>query len=84
MKKVMALMLMCLFLVSCASPQVINGKRYEPYEPYGLFNEDDVKKDNIKYEVSMGSVIVGVIFSETLIVPLYVFGWDLFEAKHEK
>ena len=49
------------------------------YQPYGLFNDDAVKDPKVQYEVSLGSVIVACIFSETLVVPVYIVGWDLYE-----
>ena len=53
-------------------------------QPYGLFNEDVYKKDNVKYEVSFGSVVVGIIFFETIIVPVYVVGWDFYQSVESK
>jgi len=50
-----------------------------PYKPYGIANEDVVKQPNVKYEISAGSVIVAIILCETIIVPVYVIGWDLYE-----
>lgn len=44
------------------------------YNSYGLFNEDVVKDPNILYQVSPVSVIV----------PVYVVGWDLFEPISQK
>jgi hypothetical protein len=49
------------------------------YKPYGFFNENEVRQPNVKYQLSAGSVIVALLFSETFFVPLYIIGWDLFE-----
>lgn len=69
-------MLVSLVLVTgCATSREINGKTVEPY---GLFNEDARKDPNVNYEVSPGSVIVGIIFCETIVFPVYIVGWDLY------
>lgn len=65
----------------CASNKTIDGKTYSTY---GLFNQDQYKNDSIQYEVSTGSVVVGVIFCETLIVPVYLVGWDLWQPIGKK
>jgi hypothetical protein len=68
---------MALFsLTGCDNEKVINGKTVPVY---GLVNEDAKRDPNIKYEMSPGSVIVAIIFSETIFVPVYVLGWDLFQ-----
>ena len=48
-------------------------------ESYGLFNEDVYKNKNVVYEVSAESVIFSIIFSETIIVPVYFVGYDLYQ-----
>ena len=68
-------------LSGCAGERNINGKTYPPY---GLCNENARKVEGVTYEVSAGSVICAIIFSETVIVPVYVVGWDLFEPVAEK
>jgi hypothetical protein len=71
------LLLLGLALLSgCADSHTINGKEYKPY---GVVNEQTVKSDDVTYEISMGSVFVAIAFSETVIMPVYVVGWDLYE-----
>ena len=48
-------------------------------EPYGWMNEDARKIDGVVYELSAGSVIFSIIFSETIIVPIYLTGTQLYE-----
>lgn len=59
----------------------INGKHYDPY---GLVNEDAVKDPDIKYEIGAVNVIIAAVLCETVIVPIYVVGWDLYEPVREK
>ena len=54
----------------------INGNTYKPY---GLFNEEENKLDSIHYKISSSSIFLGIIFSETIIVPIWIAGYSLFE-----
>jgi hypothetical protein len=63
-------------LAGCARPAVICGKTYDTY---GLFNEGQKRNPNIEYRANIGSVILGIIFFETLIAPIYIFGFSLME-----
>lgn len=43
-----------------------------------------MQNPDINYEISIGSVIVAVIFCETIIVPLYVVLVDLYQPVSPK
>lgn len=76
MKKTLLALLLGCALVGCADNREINGVTYGHY---GLFNEAEMHNPKVQYELSTGSVIVAVIFCSTVIIPLYVIGWDLYE-----
>ena len=78
MKKVMVLILVVSLLVisSCASRKNIEGKTYDTY---GLFNEKARRNPNIEYEVSVWSVIWSIVMVETIVVPVYCIGFDLYQ-----
>jgi outer membrane lipoprotein SlyB len=78
MKKLTLMLLIAssLMLSGCKQEKVINGTKYEAY---GLANEDAKKDPNVVYEISAESVIVAIILSETIVVPIYVLGWDLYK-----
>ena len=79
MKKFIAgtLVVACLFgLFGCANPKTINGVKYDTY---GILNASDKKNPNISYEVSVGNIIWSAILVETIIVPIYFIGFDLYE-----
>ena len=63
---------------SCANDKKIDNVNYGSY---GLFNEGSVKNSNIYYEASGWAVFSGIVFSESIIVPIYVFGYHLWEPK---
>ena len=63
-------------LSACGNDKVINGKEHQTF---GIFNEESQRDPSVLYEVSAGSVIWAIILSETIIVPVYVVGWDLWQ-----
>jgi len=84
MKKVLCLLLfglMIVFLSGCGSPKVIDGKEYATY---GLLNEPSMKNDKIEYRTIIGNVVWGVVLCETIIAPVYFFGFDLYEPVGKK
>lgn len=70
------MILLSLFTTACSDGQVFNG---EYYDTYGIFNEDEVKSDDVEYRVCVGNVVWGIILCETIIAPVYFFGFDLKE-----
>jgi len=75
MKKLLILLFSVVVLSSCAEEKNINGT---VYKPYGLLNPE-VRVDSVQYSISPGSVICAIVFSETIIAPVYIVGWDLYE-----
>lgn len=83
MKKAFLLSLVaCLAMTlgGCQGSQVINAK---VYEPYGILDEAAVKQPNVVYQISATNCIIAFIFSETVIIPAYVIGWDLWVPVRE-
>jgi thioredoxin-related protein len=54
------------------------------YQPYGIVNEDAIKDSNIIYEMSYWLIFWSIVFSETLVVPIYFIGWDLWQPISKK
>jgi hypothetical protein len=48
-------------------------------EPYGWANEDSKKIEGVEYELCVGNIILDVIFCETIVVPIILTGWQLYE-----
>ena len=78
-KKIIGLVL-AVSIISCFSGcgdnKVINGKEYETY---GLFNKDEVRSDCVEYDLIIGNAILGILFSGTVIAPIYFYGFSLYE-----
>ncbi len=79
MKKLIAQLLIIMFLAvtltGCGDPKVIKGKEVPTY---GMFNQEK-KYDDVEYQVIVGNVIWGIILCETIIGPVYFFGFSLYE-----
>jgi len=80
-KILLLVLLVGLLFVSCAEDKTIDGVTYRPY---GLLNEDTQKNPDINYEISGWAVCSGIVFSETIIVPVYTFGYNLWEPVSKK
>jgi len=83
MKKLIALIALTTCLTACAESRTINGTTYTPY---GLFNQDKADPE-VVYEVSGGNIFWGFVWVETIIAPIYFFGFALYEPtgpKHNK
>ncbi len=80
MKKILIILLSFTILFSsCAHSKymVVDGKT-EIVKPYGVINKKAQKNDNIKYELSAGSIILSVLFIQTIFVPVWLTGWKLY------
>jgi hypothetical protein len=81
MKKILSILFVVLILVSsCASPKtfVIDGQRTE-VKPYGWANKESRYNEQVVYEVNLGNVIWSAIGIETIVLPVWLTGWQLFE-----
>jgi hypothetical protein len=73
LKKLVVIGCLAAMLTACGGASV-NGVMYDSY---GIANEETQKNPNINYEISVWSVVWGIVFFETIIVPIYILGWDL-------
>lgn len=76
MKQMSRIVAMCLMLSACGKTKTIDGVTYDVF---GIANQHDKQNPGIDYEVSISSVVVAVIFVETIIVPIYILLFDLWE-----
>lgn len=81
MKNILRIAACCLILSGCGNTKTIAGTTYDVY---GLANQTEKMNPTIEYEVSLGSVIVAVILMETVIVPVYVVLFDLYQPVGQK
>lgn len=81
MKKLLFVLLAIITLSSCADSKVFKKSDGTTFiaEPYGWANADARKIDGVVYECCLGNVVWGLIGVETLVVPVWISGWELFE-----
>lgn len=75
-RRVLIVMSCVLLLGACGENRTINNVRYGQYGPLSPSSQHN---PNIEYEVVWGNVIWSVIFSETIIVPVILLGFYLWE-----
>ena len=82
MKKARKILLILLVLVllsslsACGDSKVIEGVQYDTY---GLISESSTRNPGIRYALIVGNLVWGIILVETIIAPIYFFGYSLFE-----
>ena len=64
-----------LISTGCAKSTYLNQVEYQPY---GLLNESTRKNPKVQYEVPVSNLIIGIVLMETVIVPIYIIGYDLY------
>jgi hypothetical protein len=78
--KYTALFLLLLSISACAEPRTIEGVTYVPY---GLLSQED-KNPDIAYEPSAGNIFWSVVGFQTVVLPIYLVGWRLYQPVGKK
>lgn len=75
------LLAICVLLASCAKPYKYKDEQGQEQiaQPYGWANYKTHKSENIIYEINLPNAILSVGFSETLVIPLFITGTEIFE-----
>lgn len=68
--------LMVITTSACSKNAIFNDVEYETY---GFINKYEVRNTHIRYKIVWGNVLLGIVFFETIIAPVYFFGYDLYE-----
>ena len=78
MKKlaIIILIIVAVTTTGCGRVKAVDGT---VYDTYGLFTVAGKKNPDIEYRLIVGNVIWGIILCETVIAPIYFFGFSLFE-----
>ena len=81
MKKLIILIMSALMICSCAESKKFRKQDGSVFiaEPYGWANYQTRKIDGVKYEMNITNVVLSTIFVETIIAPVLITGYDLFE-----
>lgn len=79
-KNLILLFFCTLILTSCASTKIFEtGDNYVVAKPYGWANKKAVKDDRVVYQVNPGNTIISVLGIQTLVLPVWLTGWQLYE-----
>lgn len=81
MKNTITVLLLAFLFASCARSKTYTTEDGTQIvaEPYGWANYERLKQPGVTYEVSVGNVVLSVIFSETVIIPVWLTGWQVLE-----
>jgi hypothetical protein len=77
MKKLLVVLVVFIVLVSGCADGLRVGDKW--YTSYGVLNEHSKKCPEVEYEVCWGNVVWACILIETIVFPLYFFGFSIFE-----
>lgn len=83
-KKLTAMVAAVAFMASitgCAENKRIGDVEYETY---GLANQAEKQNPEIQYDISWGNFIWGIVLIETIVAPIYFFGFSLYEPVGKK
>lgn len=80
-KQIIIFLFIGCLLLSCADSKEfkISEKEYIYAEPYGFANKDARKDENVIYEICFGNVVWSIIGIETIIIPVWLIGWEIYE-----
>ena len=81
MKKLIILIMSALMICSCAESKKFRKQDGSVFtaEPYGWANYQTNKIEGVKYEINAPNMVLSLIFVETMIAPVLITGYDLFE-----
>lgn len=75
MKKLVAALVIVGSLAGCADTAVVNGKHADTFGYLSLQKQ----RPDVCYKVSWGNVIWGALLFETIVAPVYFFGFSMYE-----
>lgn len=76
MKKLLIIIILSLVFINCFSTCKMMDKKCIPH--YGVFTPEK-KHSDYDYKLRRKSVILSILFCETIIVPFFLIGQKLFE-----
>ena len=81
MKKLIILIMSALMICSCAEPKKFRKQDGTVFtaEPYGWANYQTKAIKGVKYEINIPNVVLSTIFAETIITPVLITGYNIFE-----
>lgn len=82
--QILAILLIAIIFTSCADSKKFKINNEEVVvKPYGWFDLN-AKNDSVNYKLSTGNIVLGVLFSGTIVVPVILTGDQLWEPVSKK
>ena len=82
---VLLLLMFISILISCSKPITIEiDNKQVVVEPYGWINEDAVKNDSVVYVPNAGDIVWSIVGIETIVIPIILTGYDMYEPVRKK
>lgn len=81
---VLLILMMCFSLVACGQDKTlcrqVEGERVcKTFRQWGIADSSILKSSDVEYGVIVGNVIWGIVLIETIVAPVIIFGWYLYE-----
>jgi uncharacterized membrane protein len=82
-KRIVAAVVALAFVAAlgCATSQVVcvPGKDCRTYQPCGPLDPKGCEDPDVVYETSVGNVVLSILLVETIVAPVVLIGWYLWE-----
>lgn len=82
MKKIIIFMFATIMLLaSCADSKTFkkaDGTEFTAH-PYGWIDRNSTKIEGVEYEVCAGNIVWSILTCETVVGPIFITGWGLYE-----
>ena len=79
-KAILITLIFSLLLAGCGEPRYLGpDTARKRYPSYGVFNEASERSNHVCYEMSIGNVMLGLLLFETVVFPVYIVGWVLYD-----
>jgi len=49
------------------------------YDTYGFINSGEKRNENVEYKIIIGNVVWSILLVETIVAPLYFWGFSIYE-----
>jgi hypothetical protein len=80
MRKILIILFAALILSSCANSKVLVINNQETLvKPYGWANKEARYNEKVVYETNLGNVVWSILGFQTIVLPVWLTGWQLFE-----
>lgn len=63
-------------IIGCGNDMAYDGK---VYGTYGLINKSEMRNHDVEYRLIIGNVVWGILLIETIVFPIYFFGFSIYE-----